>query len=161
MNRLTRLSLRVSRVLDQVAGWAVVATMVLVVGNVLLRLLGRPMGGTYEWVGFLTALAIGLSLAYCGAQGGHVAITMLVDKLPPKVQDSIDMITGTVVLLFLAMTSWEIAAYATTMYVSGEVAATTKAPIYPFIYIISIGFLGFCLVMAGVVAESVRKVAGK
>lgn len=161
MKGITRLAFGVSRVLDQVAGWAVVATMVLVVGNVLLRLFGHPMGGTYEWVGFLTALAIGLSLAYCGAQGGHVAITMLVDKLPPRVQDSIDMITGTLVLLFLVLTSWEIAAYATTMAASGEVAATTKVPVYPFIYIISIGFLGFCLVMAGVVVESVRKVAGK
>lgn len=159
MQPVTKIAFKVSKFLDGVARCAIVVTMLVVVGNVVLRLFGSPMGGTYEWAGFLTALAIGLSLAYCGAQGGHVAITLFVDRFPPKAQAVIDIITGFIVLLFLALASWEIAAYATGMAISGEVASTTKIPIYPFIYIIALGFAGFCLVMVSVIIESIRKVA--
>lgn len=161
MEPVTKLAFKLSQILDRAAGWAVVATMVLVVGNVVLRLFGQPLGGTYEWVGFLTAVAVGLSLAYCAAQGGHIAVTLFLDRLPPKVQAVADIVTGFIVLLFLLMATWEIAAYATSMAISGEVASTTKAPIYPFVYLIAFGFLGFCLVIVGVITESLRKVARK
>lgn len=161
MKPVTRFAFKASQLLDRIAGWAIVATMALVVGNVILRLFGSPVGGTYEWVGFLTALAIGLSLAYCAAQGGHVAITLFVDRLPPRVQAAIDSVTSLVVLFFLVLATWEIAAYATGMAASGEVAATTKVPVYPFVYVVAVGFLAFCLVMLGVAAESIRKVARK
>ncbi len=161
MEPVTKLAFRLSQILDRAAGWAVVSTMVLVVANVILRLFGHPLGGTYEWAGFLTALAVGLSLAYCAAQGGHIAVTLFLDGLPPKAQAVADIVTGIIVLLFMFMATWEIAAYATGMAVSGEVASTTKVPVYPFVYIIAFGFLGFCLVMAGVITESIRKVARK
>lgn len=161
MQPITNFAFKVSQFLDRIAGWAIVATMVAVVGNVVLRIFGHPLGGTYEWVGFLTALAIGLSLAYCAAHGGHVAITLFMDKLPPKVQAFADIATGVIVLLFLLLASKEIAAYATSMVVSGEVSATTKVPIYPFIYLIAFGFLTFALVMLSVILESIGKVAKK
>lgn len=161
MERVTNMTFKISRFLDRVAGWAIAAAMILVVGNVILRQFGYPLGGTYEWVGFLTALAIGLSLAYCAALGGHVAVTMFVDKLPAKVQSSIDVLTASIVLLFLAMTSWELATYAVEVAASGEVASTTKVPIYPFIYLITLGFLMYGLVQLSVVIESMRKVARK
>ncbi|MCL4441529.1 MAG: TRAP transporter small permease subunit, partial [Firmicutes bacterium] len=82
-------------------------------------------------------------------------------KLPTKAQAAIDVLTASIVLLFLAMTSWELAAYGTSVAASGEVASTTKVPIYPFIYLIALGFLVFGLVLLSVVIESIRKVARK
>ncbi|MFZ5650932.1 MAG: TRAP transporter small permease subunit [Bacillota bacterium] len=161
MERVTKMAFKISQFLDHMAGWAIAATMLLVVGNVILRLFGYPLGGTYEWVGFLTAVAVGLSLAYCAALGGHVAVTLFVEKLPTKAQAAIDVLTASIVLLFLAMTSWELAAYGTSVAASGEVASTTKVPIYPFIYLIALGFLVFGLVLLSVVIESIRKVARK
>ncbi|MCL6478629.1 MAG: TRAP transporter small permease [Peptococcaceae bacterium] len=161
MNPVANFTFKFSRFLDRIAGWAIVATMVAVVGNVVLRVFGHPLGGTYEWVGFLTALAVGLSLAYCAAMGGHVAITFFMDKLTPKAQAYVDIATGVIVLLFLLLATREITAYATSMVVSGEVAATTKVPIYPFIYLIAFGFVAYVLVMLNVILESIGKVAKK
>lgn len=161
MKSLTNFTFRLSQLLDRIAGWAIAATMILVVGNVILRMFGYPLGGTYEWVGFLTAVAIGLSIAYCAAQGGHVAVTLFLEKLPAKMQAAMDICTASIVFLFLSMATVEIAAYATSVAASGEVASTTKVPIYPFIYLISLGFLVFSLVVLNVIIESIGKVARK
>lgn len=48
MEPLTRFSSTLSRALDRIAGWAIAVTMLLVVSNVILRILGRPVQGTYE-----------------------------------------------------------------------------------------------------------------
>lgn len=161
MEAFTRLVQGLSRNLDRVAGWALVATMLLVVGNIILRLLGRPIQGTYEWVGFLTALAIGLALAQCAVQDGHIAVTFLVDKLAPRAQAVVVFCGGAVSVAFLAFAAWEIGRYATSMVRSGEVAMTTQVPFYPFIYLIAFGFLVFCLIVFTGLREPIRKVAKK
>lgn len=158
---MQRFVTRLSQYLDWAAGWALVATMLLVVGNILLRLFGRPIEGTYEWVGFLTATAIGLALAYCAVQQGHIAVTFLVDKLPPRLQAVIDLITGLLAVAFLVLAFLESVVYGTSMAISGEVALTTQIPFYPFIYLIALGLLVFALVVLVGLLEPFKKVVGK
>lgn len=158
---MQRFVTRLSQYLDWAAGWALVATMLLVVGNILLRLFGRPIEGTYEWVGFLTATAIGLALAYCAVQQGHIAVTFLVDKLPPRLQAVIDLITGLLAVAFLVLAFWESVVYGTSMAISGEVALTTQTPFYPFIYLIALGLLVLALVLLVGLLEPLKKVVGK
>jgi hypothetical protein len=55
-----------SRVLDVILGLLLAGVMLLIVANILLQTLFKsPVLGTYEYVGFLTAALIGLSLANC------------------------------------------------------------------------------------------------
>jgi len=71
-----------SRAIDGVAGLALGGVAVLVTANILLRaLLNRPIVGTYELVGYLTAAVIGLSLAHCALQNSHIAVDFLVEHL--------------------------------------------------------------------------------
>jgi len=147
--------------LDRIAGWALVATMVLVVGNVILRLFKRPIEGTYEWVGFFTTLVIGLAVSYCAVNNGHIVITFLTERLSSRTQAVIDLVIGLISLGFLFLVSWQLADYATTMVESGEVALTTRVPFYPFIYLAAFGFLVYCLVVLVNLGEAVRKVVRK
>ncbi|MBC7347484.1 MAG: TRAP transporter small permease [Clostridia bacterium] len=137
------------------------ALMLLVVGNIVLRLFGHPIEGTYEFVGFFAAAAIGLALAYCAVQQGHIAVTFLVDKLAPKHQAVIDLIIGLLALAFLVLAFWETVAYGTTMVISGEVALTTQVPFYPFIYLIAFGLFAFALVILVGLLKPLKKVIEK
>lgn len=153
---------QITHLLNTIARWVIVSIMALVVLNILLRVLfKRPILGTYEYVGFLTAMAIGLSLAYCALQKGHIAIGFLVDKLPSKTQDLIALITNAAAFLFLSATSWHLFRYARRTWLSGAVSPTTETPFYFFIYLVGLGLSAFCLVLLVELIKTTQKVMGK
>ena len=157
MSIVSKFAEKLSYILDRIAGWFVVGIMVLVVGNVILRMFGSPLLGTIEWTEFFAALAIGLSLAYCGLQDGHISLEFLVQKFNIKVQFVIKIVTDLLVIAFLGLSCWRIILYANDMKLSGQVSMTTKTPFYLFIYIIAFGFLAYGLVVLGSILDNLRK----
>lgn len=81
--------------------------------------------------------------------------------MKPRVRATVKIIISIIGLAFTGLACWEIGAYATDMVASGEIAFTTKVPIYPFVYLIAFGFLTLFLVLLSDVVHSVRKVVGK
>ena len=101
MKQFTGLVTGFSRVLDRIAGLCLVSVMVLIVTNILFRVfLKRPILGTYEFAGFLTATVIGLALAYCAVQNGHIAVTFVMDRLSSRVQAFVDAAMNLCAFLF-------------------------------------------------------------
>lgn len=158
MKQFSGLIAGLSRVLDKIAGLCMVAVMLLVVANVLLRaIFNRPILGTYEYVIFLTAVMIGLALAYCAVQNGHIAVSFLFDRLPLKIQASVEMGMNILSTLFWGLCVWQVGNYANSMAINGVVSPTTQIPIYPFIYFVALGMLALCLVLLVRVMESIQK----
>lgn len=149
-----------SRVLDKIAGLCMVAIMLLVISNIILRaFLNRPILGTYEYVGFLTAVVIGLALAYCAVQNGHIAISFVADRFPPRIQAAVDMIMNAAALCFWGLSAWYIWKYGRSMTDSGVVAPTTQIPFYPFVYLVSFGLFVLSLVLFVRLIESIKRTA--
>jgi TRAP-type C4-dicarboxylate transport system permease small subunit len=149
-----------SQFLDQIAGLSLVAVMLVVVGNVLMRALFKhPILGTYDYVGFLTATAIGLALAHCALQNAHIAVDFVVERLPRKTRALIDTATNSVAITFWGFALWNLAIYAGTMKANGIVAATSQLPVSPFIYLVAFGLFSLCLVLLSHLGESLRRVA--
>ena len=160
MRQFSGIITEISRILDRIAGFFMVALMVLVVTNVLLRSIFKTtILGTYEYVGFLTAAMIGLALAYCAVQNGHIAVGLVVDRFKMKTQACIDIIVNVTALSFWGLAAWYVAKYANSMTVSGVVSATTQTPFYPFVYLVATGLLVLCLVLLVRSLESIKKAA--
>lgn len=158
MNKFTGLVTGLSRVLDKIAGLCMVAIMALIVSNVLLRaLFNRPILGTIDYVVFLTAVMIGLALAYCAVQNGHIAVSFVVDRLPIRMQSLVAIVMDILSLSFWGLCVWQIGLYAERMAVTGVVSPTTQTPLYPFIYLVAFGLLALCLVLLVRTMESFRK----
>ncbi len=137
-----------SRVLDQAAGFCLVLTMVLIVVNILFsRILKMPVFGAYEYVGLLTAAVIGLALAHCGVKNAHIDISLVTDWLPAGPRLALGALINLVSMCFLAVSAWYVGAYGKSMAENGLVSATTQMPIYPFVYLIALGMLIYCLVL--------------
>ncbi len=150
MKIMTTVINRIGEFFDRLAGLILVLVMLLAVTNILLRaLINRPILGTYEFVGYLTATAIGLSLAGCASQGGHIAVGVLVDRLPPRMQKLIELLLNLPVLGFLSLAAYQLFRHAGRIALNGEVAPTTELPFYPFVYLVAAGFLALVLVVAG------------
>lgn len=151
---------KVTQFLDQIAGLAILAVVLLVVSNIILRTIPgiNPILGTYEYVGFLTVIVIGLAIAHCAFLNCHIAVELLMDKFSEKVRITVDIFIHLLSLIFLAFSSFQIAIYGRTMVLTGMVSPTTKTPFYPFIYVAALGVAVLCVVLALRMIKLTRKV---
>ena len=157
MNGFKKLVTWVCDAMDSIGGFAMAAIMILITGNVLLRMTGNPINGTVEWVQFLQATSIGLTIAFCGLQGEHITINLFVDKLPRKARFVIDIFVNILILVFVLLTAWVMVGSGVSMRDSGHVGMVTRIPFYPFIYIIAFGFLIYAFVAINNIIQAFAK----
>jgi len=150
-----------SRWCDSVARGAVVGMVLLVCGNIVMRIFGRPIFGSYEIVSFLGVIIVALALPYCALNRGHIAVEIVHDKLPPRLQMIIDIFTKTLSLGFFVLVCWQSAVYATKLMLAGEITMTLKWSFYPFIYVISFSCLILCFVLLIDLIKAIRRAALK
>lgn len=139
----------ISNILRDLAAIVLALISFLVVGNIILRIFGMSIAGTYDLVIVLTPVSIALALAYCAMKDGHVAIEMLVERFPKKTQKVFEGITGTISFVILIIATWATFQHAQTLWQNQEVTTTIKIPFAPIIIIIALGLLLLSLVVLG------------
>lgn len=148
MKSLDGLVENLSRVMDRIAGFCIVVMMLLIVSNIILRaVFKQPLVGTIDYVNILIALTIGLSIAYCAVQDGHIAIGFIMDKMPAPVVTLVDLIINLIALVFWALVTWYMLGFAQSMNTNGLVASTSQIPLAPVVYVIALGLMAVCLVI--------------
>jgi TRAP-type C4-dicarboxylate transport system permease small subunit len=159
MKRIQREIARISLGFNTLAGTAIIIMMLLTCADVCLRLLRHPIPGTYEMVGFLGTVIISFSLAYTSLEKGHIAVEILVEKLPRRVQVGIEAVTSLIGAALFVLVTWQSLIYASDLRQSGEVSVTLTMPIYPFIYGIAAGSaLLFLVLLADGLHSAIRTV---
>lgn len=156
-NRMNSLS----RCLDWVARAAVLGVMATFCGNIILRLFGKPIVGTYEIVSFIGSMAISFALPYCSVKKAHIAVELLISRLPDRMQATIDTFTGILSLGLFVIIAWQSGAYATNMWHTGVMTAALKWPLYPFMYGMVLGTSMLCVVLFLDVVKSLMKMVEK
>lgn len=147
-----------SQKLDVVAGIALVGMMALISGNVLCRAVWRPIMGTYEVTAFLASMTISFALANCAVNKGHIALTLFVDRMPPRVRAVFDTLVSIIGALLYLVLAWEVTKYASHMKQTGEVSLTMEIPFYPFIYGVALGLLMLALVSLVSIFQSLVRI---
>lgn len=175
MDSLDRFSRKLAKFFYWLAGAAIVCMMLLTCVDILLRtcvtvykstgwgfLDGiRPIAGTYELVSFMGSVAVAFAMAHTSVEKGHVAVSLLVQLLPRRVQAAVHTVTGTCSFLFFALISWRCAQYAGHMRGTGEVSMTLQLPFYPFVYGIALASTLVCVVLLVEIMTNVSKVLGR
>ena len=152
----------VSIFFDKIAQVILCALILLVVVNIMLRIFfSKPILGTYEYVGFLASLIIGLSLAYCAFEDGNIAVEYFLQKVSPTLQALAESIAGLIAFIFFIFAAWHMNKFAYSMASRGEVAASTGTPMFYFVYIVMFGILMLCLVILAKTINAARQVFHK
>jgi TRAP-type C4-dicarboxylate transport system permease small subunit len=150
-----------SQYCDRIAQIGVVAMMLLVVANILLRIVWHAINGTYDFVCFIGALLVAFALAYCAVKKGHIEVEMVVAHLPQRVQGIIGSFTGVLSLGLFILVTWQSVLFANDMWQKGETTMTALLPFYPYIYGIAFGCVLLCLViLADLIKSLVKAVKG-
>ena len=150
MDRFLKVVAGISRIMDRLAGFCLAGVMIMGVVNVILRRLFRsPLLGVYEYVGFLTAVVIGFSLAYCAVKEGHITVDLLFARLPRKARAVLEAGNGFLIFLFLSLVAWYLVKYAMGIKTNGQVSQTSEIPFHIFIYLVAGGFSVLSLTALG------------
>lgn len=145
MQRLENLGRLANQLLAWVAGISLCAVLAFTVADMALRALGRPIAGSYEMIGWLSACAMALSLGYVQQYRGHVAVNLLEEAFAPRLRALVDLLTSLLSLALFAAVAWFVGRYGITLQETGSLSETLRVIVYPWVYVVAIGCAGLAL----------------
>ncbi|MFB0520628.1 MAG: TRAP transporter small permease [Desulfatiglandales bacterium] len=152
-------SLLLARRLDMIAAMAIFVMMALTCVDVFLRYFFRkPIPGTYEIIALLGAVAVSFAMAHTLAEKGHVAVSLIVQLFPKRLQGIIESMISILGIILFGLIAWQSVLYGLDCQRSGEVSLTLELPFYPIIYGVALGSGVVCLVLLVDLANAIVKV---
>ena len=113
-----------SRWLAYGAGAFLLAMMVLVNANVLLRPLGMPIWGVYELVGFMGSMTLSLALLKITLARSHMAVEVITSRLPQRINRFLSGFNRLLGAAILGLASWRSFCHGWQIRQGGEVSPT-------------------------------------
>jgi TRAP-type C4-dicarboxylate transport system permease small subunit len=147
MRRLVLTVLKISKFLYGVSGFTLVIMMLLTVLDVVLRIVGRPITGAYELVGYFSSIVVGFALPFVTWTRGHVYMEFVTEKLPKQNQEIAGIFTRIIGIALFAFAAYYLVDVGVVLYSTGEVSPTLQLPVYPFAWGVAICCLMTCLVL--------------
>ncbi len=142
--------------LGAVAAAALAFLMLLTVADVVLRIFGRPIVGTYELVAVSGAVAIGLSLPMTSWARGHIYVDSFVARLPRVPRAVLSVVTRLLVLGLFLLIGANLLKYGLALRTAGEVTPTLRVPFYPVVIGVGVSCLVQCVVMVADIVKVLR-----
>lgn len=156
-----------NKLLHWIAMVILLLLMFITVGDVVGRYLvgiipgTGPIPGTFELTEFMLAVAVLTAIGYTQVRGEHISIDLVVARFSRRVQAIIDSITNFFSLAIFVLVTWQTIKYARLLYVSHDVSAVLRLPVYPFLIVAAVGCFMFCLAMLSSLLQSLIKVVKK
>ena len=145
MDNLEKIIHWMARRTSQLAQLALVLVMLVIVANILMRIWWKPMPGSYELVEILGAVILSMGIAYCAVARGHVTVSLLMEKLPQRVQAVVDIIVSLISFTFISAIGWGLLKYAKMTLDRGLETSTLSVPLYPIYFLVAAGMIMLAL----------------
>ncbi|MCJ7686703.1 MAG: TRAP transporter small permease [Desulfobacteraceae bacterium] len=136
---LDKISHYSNRVLMVIAGLFLMGMIFLTCSNIFLRVVWKPVSGTFELMGYFGAVLTAFALGYTQIKKGHISVDIVVLGFSQKTQDVLNAINNLICMAFFALAAWQIIRYGTTLWRTGEVTETLRIVYYPFTYGVALG----------------------
>lgn len=146
---------KIARVIDQIviiANWvgagALFAMMLLTGIDVALRkLVNRPILGSVEITEYLMTIAVGLTIAYCAMQRGHINVDIITHRLSKRAQAIVNAVSSIVFLHLFALITWQTTLKGLNTLANGVTSQSLYIPMAPFAFLVAAGSAALCLVL--------------
>ncbi len=132
--------------------------MFLTATDVILRyVFNSPITATYELTELMLSIVIIFGLAYVTLRKEHIRIDFIILKFPLRVQALINCITTLIGIGALFLIVWQLTKYGFYLKNGGDTTAILKIPLYPFAWIVAIGFALFFIASISELLENITK----
>ncbi len=153
---LSSLSYRLSGTMEICAGAALIAIMLLTGADIVGRVLGSPIPGTYEIVSFAGGLVIGLALPGTTRAKGHVFTDILLARLSGRAKYVLAVMTRFIGISIFSLAGYGMIMMGIRLQASGEVTAVLSLPFYYVAYALGGAFFVQVLILIYEAAEVKR-----
>lgn len=148
MGGLEKISARLNGALMWIGGACLIGMICLTCANIFLRLIWKPVSGTFELMGYMGAITAAFALGYTQIRKGHIAVDVLIDLFSQRTRNVLHGINSIACFLFMSLCCWQVAKKATILLRTGEVTETLRIVYYPFVYAVAVGCGVLALVFA-------------
>ena len=100
--------------------------------------------GVYEITEFMMVCLVFLSLSFSQKLKGHVAVNILVDRLPNKPKQIFDVFNFLISIILILLIAWMSFDRGIELFHSNRVSGNLTIPVYPFFFMVALG----CFAMA-------------
>ncbi len=121
------------------------------------RLFNTPLLGSMDLTILMMVIVVFFSIAHTELKKGHITIDLIVPRLRIKAQSIINSIMYLFFLIIFAWMTWRIFLSALDLWRNHTVSATLEIPVFPFMFIAT---LGCALLSLLVLAHLLQFVAG-
>jgi TRAP-type C4-dicarboxylate transport system permease small subunit len=147
---------KMSRFLLLIAGITLAFMLVFTLFDVAMRAFGKSVTGDYEIISFLGAVVVGFSIPYTSLLKGHVLVDFVLEKLPGKGRNAMQVATRIIAIALFLWMGWNFVSMSLDLIKSKEVTPVFRLPYYP----ISLGLAFCCLIQCTVLISQIKEVFG-
>lgn len=151
MRRATDLAAAaVDRTVSLFAGLAAAALLLMLlvtVGNIGLRIVASPYNGTFEIVTMLSVLVSGLALAEAQRRKSHIAIDLVMNRTPVRVQLLVGAVMTAVSVAMFALLAQQLVSYGLNLRDRGAATESLRLPYWPLSLALAAGVLVLALAL--------------
>lgn len=136
--------------------------MIFVTLDVTLRkLFDSPILGSIEITQFMLAICVSFGLAQCTIDKGHVIVDLFVSRLTTRAKARLEIVTGMLAFGSCVLVTWQLVNYIFIIKESNNVSSVLKIPMWPFVALVTFGFVLFCFVLFVQYLEYISEGSGK
>ena len=158
---LATIAKKISNILIAFGATMLALMMFLTAVDVGMRyVFNRPLSGAFELVGYMMAILVPLSIAYCGQKKEHITVDLFMDRFSKSTRTIVAIITTSITLIFVIIIAWQNVLYFFEVKASGLTSSVLLIPEYPFIAPTAIGFATLALILLVHLIELILEVAG-
>ena len=156
LDGLERWAIRFTRIVAFLGLLALMALSSVILVNATMRwLFASPIDGVRDWEKLIVAIAVGCCLPAVMAARQNIAIRFVGRTLGGRKEVALELFGGLVVLVILAVLTWELQNYVWEVSSRGQTTESLGMPIGPWWQVVTILFLLSTLVQLVVVASLV------
>ncbi len=132
-----------NKLCSAISGYLIMVIMILSILDLSLRNLNISVLGILELSILIVVAAIFLGLGYCEEKDGHVRVTLLLDRLPPKTSAGLRVINTVIALIAVAFLTYACGRAAWKAYLGGNAVMAGDIYLYSWptrlVMVISLG----------------------
>lgn len=134
-----------SHILSHMGAVVLFVLMILTAVDVACRyLFNAPILGVFEITEFMVLIIIFSFLASSQSDKSHVAVDLVLESLPKKVQRYLYLFNHTICFILMGLITWRGVIRALELMEVGEASPNLKIPDYPFVFFLVLGCLAMC-----------------
>jgi TRAP-type C4-dicarboxylate transport system permease small subunit len=147
MAKIERSLQRFSNWLENFAGTVLVAIMLLSGAEVVGRMFGKPIQGTYEIVSYAGGLVLGFAIPVSVLMKVHIIVDLLVEKISLGPKFVLHVIARLMGAAIFTLMGYALIRMASNFRVKGDFTPVLQLPLYPIVYAMGAAFLLAALIL--------------